>query len=161
MIPYHARIIAADVARVLIHQVLHLVLLVEHQHQCDDGKLAAGTRLQVPLTTSSIGIDGRNKLLHIACLNGLARPCIRLAGILIRGIVREVAANHKQILVRKIRLQYLRHPLQFLVVIGADNDRHNRRDLLIPPLQEWQLHLQTMLPIVRLRPVEEDRIRCR
>ena len=76
-------IVIIDVTRVLIHQVLHLILVVEHQHQRNDGKLTTSTRLQIAFTTSCIGIDGRNKLLHVARLNGLARLGIHLIGILI------------------------------------------------------------------------------
>ena len=102
--------LTADVARVLIHQVPHLILVVEHQHQRDDGKLTARTRMQIAFTTLCIGIDGCNKLLHVARFDGLTCPCIHLTGIFIRRIVREIAANHKEILVRKVRLQRLRHP---------------------------------------------------
>ena len=80
-------VMIVDVARVLVHQVLHLVLVVEHQHQRDDGKLATGTRCQIPLATSCIGIDGRNKRLHVARLNSLTRLGIHLAGILILWIM--------------------------------------------------------------------------
>ena len=79
-------VLIVNIARVLVHQVLYLVLLVEHQHQRDDGELAAGTRCKVPLATPCIGIDGRNELLRVAAFYSLARPCIHLAGILIRRI---------------------------------------------------------------------------
>ena len=93
-----------DVARILVHQVLHLILVIEHQHQRNDGELAAGTRRQVPLSAPRIRIDGRNKRLYVTRLNGLARLGIHFAGILILRIVREVAADNKEVFVRKVRL---------------------------------------------------------
>ena len=118
MIPnYPIMVVIVDIARVLVHQVFYLVLVVEHQHQRDDGKLATGTCMQIALPTSCIGIDGCNKLLHVARLDSLTRLGIHLVGIFIRRIVREIAANHKEVFVRKIRLQHMREPLQFIVII--------------------------------------------
>ena len=118
MIPHHAAmVVIVDITRVLIHQMLHLILAVKHQHQCDDGKLATGTCMQIAFAAPCIGINRCNKLLHVAAFYGLARLGIHLVGILIRRIVREVAANHKEVFVRKIRLQHLRHPLQFVVIV--------------------------------------------
>ena len=46
MIAHNATgVVAVYVARVLVQQMAHLVLAIEHQHQRDDGELAAGTRL--------------------------------------------------------------------------------------------------------------------
>ena len=111
MIAHHAIMIrVADVTRVLVHQVLHLIAAVEHQHQRDDGELSAGTRRQIPFTAAGILLDGRNKLSYVTTLNSLPRLAIHLIGILIRRIVREVAADDEEVLVREIRLKRLCHP---------------------------------------------------
>ena len=139
--------------------MLRLILTVKHQHQRDDGELATGTRRQIADTTMCIGIDGGNKLLHAAALHRLTRLSIHRTGITIRRIVREIATDDKEILVRKIRLQRLCHLLQLIKIISRNNNRYDGRHVLQPPLQERQLHLQTMLPVVCLRLVTKNTIR--
>ena len=133
-----------NVSGVLVQQVLHLVAAVEHQHQRDDGELAAGTRRQVALAAAGIRLDGSNKLFHVAGLNGFARQRISLVGIVVRRIVREVAADDEEVFVGEIGLQHLSHALQLLVVVGGNDNRNDGRHIAQSPLQERQLHLQAV-----------------
>ena len=88
MIAHHAvGVVLVDVAGVLVHQVLYLIMVVEHEHQRDDGHFAAGTGGQVAYAASRVGLDGGNELPHVAALHGLSRRGIHLAGIVIRRIM--------------------------------------------------------------------------
>ena len=137
MITHHTTVIRiADIAGVLIHQVLHLIPAVEHQHQRNDGELAAGTRRQVPLTAAGVGLDCLNKLSDIATLDSFPCSGIHFIGILIRRIVRKVAADDEEILIREIRLEHLSHPRQFLEVVRRNDDRHDGRHVAKSSLQE-------------------------
>ena len=98
-------------------------------------------------------IQHADKHLHVASFNGLARLRVYLAGILVAWIVRKVATHHKQVLWRKVRLQRAGYALQLRIVVGRYDDRHYGRHLLHPSLQEGQLHLQTVLAVVRLRAI--------
>ena len=75
--------------------------------------------------------------------------------------MREVAADDKQILVCEIGLQHIRYLLQFPEIVRRYDDGHDRRHgvLTKPSLQEWQLHLQTMLSVVCLGVIGKDMIR--
>ena len=156
MIAHHTTmIVVINIARVLIQQMFHLVMMVHHQHQRHNGQFTTSTRCQIADTTIGILIDGGDKRLHIATLKGLARLGIHLAGILVRWIMRKVATHNEEVLVCEIWLQHLSHPFQFSEVVGRYNNRYDRRHLLKPSLQERQLHLQTMLPVVGLRAISE------
>ena len=126
MIAHHAgRVVVVDVTRVLIQQVLHLILAVHHQHQRYDGQLATGTRRQVADATAGIGLNGGNELTDVAALDGFARFGVHRTGIAVRRIVREVAADDKEVLVGEIRFQCLRNLLQLLEVVGRYDDRYD------------------------------------
>ena len=88
-------VVIINIARVLIHQVFNIVLSIHHQHERNDGELAASTRSQISLAAISIGIDGGNKLFYIACFDGFASLGIHFVGIIIRWIMREIAADYK------------------------------------------------------------------
>ena len=114
--------------------MLHLTRVVEHEHHRDDGELATGTRRQVADATTGIGLDGRDKLLHVTTRYGLTRLAIHLIGIVIRRIMGEVAADDKEIIVRKPGLQHLGHAFQFVEVVGGDDDGYDRWNLAQMPL---------------------------
>ena len=140
-----------NIPRVLIQQVLHLeVAVLYHQHQRCYGQLPAGTRSKIADAAPGIFPQYRDKLLHIATLHRLTRPCIHLAGIVIRWIVREVAADDKHVFLSQIRLQHLCYPLQLAEVVSGNNDRHYGWNFAKASLQERQLHLQAMLSVVCL-----------
>ena len=131
--------------------MLHLILAVEHQHQCDNGKLATGTRRQITFTATGIGLDDSDKLFHVTTRHSLTRLGIHLVSIFIRRIMGEVAADDEEILFCEPRLQHLGHPLQLREVVGGDDDGDDGWHFAQMPLQERQLHLQTMLTVVGLR----------
>ena len=60
----------------------------------------------------------------------------------------EIRADDKEVFFIEIRLQDLGHLLKDIQTLGANHDRHYRRDVLKNHLQEGQLNLQTVLPIV-------------
>ena len=126
---YSALVIIINVTRVLIEQMLHLIFIIEHQHQRDDSQFSTGTRRQIADTTFGIVFDSSDKSLHIAAFQSLSCLGIHLAGILIRRIMGEVAAHNKEILIRKIGLQHLSHPFQFAEVVGGYDNRYNGRHL--------------------------------
>ena len=112
MIAHHAAmVVIVDVARVLIEQMPDLIAVVEHEHQRHDGKLSAGTCRQIPNAAFRIRLNGGNQLLQITTLNGFPRLGIHLAGILVTGIVGEVAAYDEEVFIREIGLQHLGYPL--------------------------------------------------
>ena len=118
MIAYHpAKVVVVDIPGVLIQQMMHLVSVVHHQHQRGDGQFSAGAGGQIALAATGILFEHGDELLHVACLNGLACLAIHFIGILIRGIMREVAADDKQILVYEIGLQHIRYLLQFPEIV--------------------------------------------
>ena len=75
--------------------------------------------------------------------------------------MREVAADDKQVLLREIRLQHLSYLFEFPIVVGRDDNGHDGRYTIFAesPLKEWQLHLQTVLPVVCLGLIREHTIR--
>ena len=105
-----------------------------------------------------IGLDGSNELLYVATLHGLSRQRIHFAGILVGRIVGEVAADDKEIALCEIRLQHLSHPFKFPEIVGRDDDGHDGRHVTKTALQERQLHLQTVLPIVSFLAIGEDAV---
>ena len=137
-------IVIVYIARVLIHQMLNIVLAIHHQHQRYDGKLTTCTCSKIALSAIGIGLDGGNKLIHIACFDGFARFGIHLAGIFVRWIMREIATDYEQIFVCKIWFQHIGHALKFVVVVGRNDDRHYWWHIAKSALKEWQLNLQTM-----------------
>ena len=151
-------IMIVDIPRVLIQQMLHLVLAVNHHQQRSYRQFTTGTRGQIAYTTAGILSQHGNKPLYVASLNGLARSGIHLAGILIRRIMGEIAAHHEQVFVRQIRLQRLGYPFQLEEVVRRYNDGYDRWHLTQSPLQERQLHLQTVLPVVCLGLIAEDTV---
>ena len=82
--------------------MLHRVTVVEHHHQRDNGKLATGTGCQLADASLGIGLDGLDKRHHIARFNGFTCYGVHLAGIIIGGIVGEVATDDKEVFVREI-----------------------------------------------------------
>ena len=76
-----------NVARVLVHQVLHLILAVEHQHECDNWKCAASTRSQIALAAAGVGLEDGNKLLDVTAFDSFARFSVNLTGVNIRRVV--------------------------------------------------------------------------
>ena len=151
-------VVVVDIARILIEQMLDGVMWVEHQHQRDDGKLAAGAGGEVSHPAMGILLDSGNELFHFAALDGLSRLRIHFAGILVGGVVGEIAADDEEILFREIGFQHLSHPLQFREIVGGDDDRHDGRHRFECPLQERQLHLQAMLTIVGFWPIGEHAV---
>ena len=161
MVAHHpAVVVVVYIARVLIHDVLHGVVLVEHEHQCDDGQFAARTGCQVANAAVGIRLDDSHELFCAATLHGLACQGIHPVGIVVGRVVGEVAAHDKQVLVGEERLQRTGHALKLLVVVGRDDDRHDGRHLLESALQERQLHLQTVLLIVCLAAVGKHAVGC-
>ena len=140
--------------------MFHLALQIEHQQQGDDGKLATGTRREVANATTGIVLDGRNKLAHIATRHSLACLGVHLAGIGIRRIMGEVAADDKEILIRKPGLQHLGDTFQLGEVVGGDDDRDRRRDRRRSEksLEEGQLDFEAVLTIVGLRTIGENAV---
>ena len=67
----------------------------------------------------------------------------------------EVRADDKEVFRREIRFQRLRDPLQYAEPLRADNDRDDGRHLAKRQLQQRQLDLQAVLPVVRVAPVGE------
>ena len=62
---YAAMVVIIDVARILIHQVLDVIVPVKHQHQCDDSEFATSTGIQMSLTAMGISLDSGDELLYI------------------------------------------------------------------------------------------------
>ena len=135
-------------------------MAVHHQHQCGNSQFATCTRSQVALTTAGILLDSSNKSLHTTTLDGLTRQCIHFAGIIIGWIVREVAADDEKTIFSKIGFQHLSDAPQLTEIVCRDDDGYDRWHMLKSPLQERQLYLQTMLPVVSLRLIGENTI-CR
>ena len=67
----------------------------------------------------------------------------------------EIRADDKEVFGREIRFQHLRDPLQHAEPFRADNDRDDGRHLAKRQLQQRQLDLQAVLPVVRVAPVGE------
>ena len=110
-------IMIVDITRILIQQMLHLVLAVDHHQQRSNRQFTTGTCSQIAYTAAGIFSQHGDKPLYVASLNGLARFGIHLAGILIRRIMGEIAAHDEQVLLRQIGLQRLGHPFQLEEVV--------------------------------------------
>ena len=109
--------------------MLHVVAaILHHQQQRTNGQLATSTRSQIPHTTSGVFLQNGNKPRYVATLYSLACPGVHLAGILIRRIVREVATDNKQIILRQIWFQHIRYPLQLAEIVCRYDNRYNRRN---------------------------------
>ena len=137
MITHHTpTILGVYVARVLVEQMLDFILMIEHQHQCDDGKLSTSASGKVAYSALAVGFDGGDELFHIAAHDGLFRFTVHLASILVGWVMGEVAADDKQIVVVEISAQHLCHPFEFGVIVGGDDDGYDGRNLLHTPLKE-------------------------
>ena len=128
VIAYHTVALATDIARVLIEQMTDVVLLVAHEHEGDDSHLSAGTRREVALATATVFLDGSDEVFHTAALDGSLRAGVYLIGIVVSGVVREVAADDEEVVVVEIGLELFRHLHELLEVVGRYDDRHNRGD---------------------------------
>ena len=106
-----AWIVVVNVARVLVHQMLDLILAVKHQHQCNNRKGSTSTRFQIADVALGVFLDGCDKLLDIATLDGLSCLGIYCTGIAVGRIMREVATDDEKIFSREIGLQHLSHAL--------------------------------------------------
>ena len=138
--------------------MLYLILIIEHEHQCDDRESPTGTCGQITYSATGIVLDGGDELLHVTAGHRLAGLRIHLAGICIRRIMGEVATDNKKVLIIEPGFQHLRHPLQFGIVVGGDDDRDDGWYFFETSLQERQLYLQTMLAVVRLFEIGEDTV---
>ena len=99
MVAHHTVALAADIAGVLIEQVTDVVLFVAHDQEGDDGHLSAGTRREVALATATVFLDGGDEVTHTAALDGPLCTGVDLIGIVVRGVVREVAADDEEVVV--------------------------------------------------------------
>ena len=130
MITYHAlRIMIVYITRILIQQMLHLIIIVKHQHHRDNGKLTTSTRSKIGHSTFRVCLDGSNKPFYITTGNRLTRFLIHLTSILVSGIMRKVATDNEKIVVIEIRLQHLRHSFQLRIVIRRNDNGNDWRNI--------------------------------
>ena len=159
MVTHHTVFVTMlHVAGVLVEQMAHHLIPPHHEHQRDDGILTTRARGQVVLATACIALQHRDELLHIAALYGLACVAVHLHGILIRRIVREVAADDEEVVVVEIGLKRIGYAPQLRLAVGAHDDGHDKRHLGHLSLEEGQLHLQTVLTVVCLGIIGEHAV---
>ena len=102
--------------------------------------------------------EGVDKAFQAACDDGFGHIEVGLFAILVGRVMGEVRTDDKEVLRGEVRLEKLRYLLQYIKMRRADDDGNNRRDLGEDRLDERQLHLQAVLPVVGVTPVGENAV---
>ena len=88
MIAHHpVPALAVNIARVLVEQVMNLVVVVEHQHEHDDGELTACTGLQVGHAALAVFFQCCDEGAYIARHDCLCRLGVYFPGVFIPWVV--------------------------------------------------------------------------
>ena len=78
-------------------------MVIKHEHESDDGQFTTGARRKVSDTTTAIVLECGDECGHVAAYDSLGRLRIHLTGVFVCWVVREVAANDKQVVVVELR----------------------------------------------------------